>query len=135
MNNVRFATALHILTALQLQPGELLPSEYIAGSIGINAAVVRKEISNLRNFGFIESKEGKGGGSTLAKPAEEILLSDIYQAVRQGSVLGKANNPNPACPIGKQINQKLDNLYAEVEESLVQKLGKKTLAQFAAQFS
>src|SRR5690606_21431196 len=71
MNNVRFATALHILTLLHLQPGELLPSEYIAGSINLNPAVVRKELSNLRNFGLVESKEGKGGGSTLAKPASE----------------------------------------------------------------
>ena len=77
MNNVRFATALHILTLLQLKPGELLPSEYIAGSINLNPAMVRKELSNLRNFGLVESKEGKGGGSTLAKPASEILLSDI----------------------------------------------------------
>src|SRR5688572_19027627 len=29
MNNVRFATTLHILTLLHLKSGELLPSEYI----------------------------------------------------------------------------------------------------------
>lgn len=135
MNNVRFATALHILTLLHLQPGELLPSEYIAGSINLNPAMVRKELSNLRNFGLVESKEGKGGGSTLAKPATEILISDIYQAVRQNALLGRSNDPNPACPIGKQINVKLEELYAEAELTVLQKLGKKTLADFANQFS
>jgi len=135
MNNVRFATALHILTLLHLQPEELLPSEYIAGSININAAVVRKEISNLRNHGLIESKEGKGGGSTLAKPASQILLSDVYQAVRQASILGRNNDPNLACPVGKQINAHLEELYSEAEQSLIQKLGNKTLADFAKQFS
>lgn len=135
MNNVRFATALHILTLLHLQPGELLPSEYIAGSINVNAAVVRKELSNLRNCGLVESKEGKGGGSTLAKPATDILLSDIYLAVRQHALLGRSNDPNPACPIGKQINAHLEDLYTETEQALLQKLGKKTLAQFAVQFS
>ena len=135
MNNVRFATALHILTLLQLKPGELLPSEYIAGSINLNPAMVRKELSNLRNFGLVESKEGKGGGSTLAKPASEIQLSDIYQAVKQNSFLGKNNNPNPACPVGKEINARLDDLYSEAELFVLQKLGKKTLADFANQFS
>ncbi|MFC5270999.1 RrF2 family transcriptional regulator [Adhaeribacter terreus] len=135
MNNVRFATALHILTLLHLQPGELLPSEYIAGSINLNPAVVRKELSNLRNCGLVESKEGKGGGSTLAKPASEILLSDIYQAVKQHALLGKSNNPNPACPVGKEINTRLDELYSEAEFFVLQKLGKKTLADFASQFS
>jgi Rrf2 family protein len=135
MNNVRFATALHILTLLHMQPGELLPSEYIAGSINVNAAVVRKELSNLRNCGLVESKEGKGGGSTLAKPASEILLSEIYQAVRQNSLLGRSNDPNPACPVGRQINAHLEDLYSEAEQTVLQKLGRKTLADFANQFS
>ena len=135
MNNLRFATALHILTLLSKQPGELLSSEYIAGSINVNPAVVRKEISNLRNCGFIQSKEGKGGGSTLAKPASQIRLSDIYQAVRQAAVLGRSNNPNPACPVGKQINAHLEDLYSEAEETLIQKLSNKTLADFSGQFS
>jgi Rrf2 family protein len=135
MNNTRYATALHILTLLSMQPGELLPSEYIAGSINVNAAVVRKELSNLRCFGLVESKEGKGGGSTLAKPAEEILLSDIYKAVRQASLLGRSNDPNPACPVGKQINAHLEVLYSEAEQSLIRKLEKTTLAGFMKQFS
>lgn len=135
MNNVRFATAMHILTLLAMQPGELMSSEYIAGSINVNAAVVRKELSNLRNCGLVESKEGKGGGSMLAKPAEQILLSDIYQVVRQTSLLGRSNDPNPACPVGQQINAHLEELYSEAEQALIQKLGKKTLADFSKQFS
>ena len=135
MNNVRFATAMHILTLLYLQPGELLSSEYIAGSINVNAAVVRKELSNLRNCGLVESKEGKGGGSMLAKPASEILLSDIYQIVRQSSLLGRSNDPNPACPVGKDINVHLEKLYSEAEQAMLQKLSKQTLADFANQFS
>lgn len=135
MNNVRFATALHILTLLHLQPGELLPSEYIASSINLNPVVVRKELSNLRNLGLVESKEGKGGGSTLAKPADQILLSDVFRAVKQNPMLGKSNDPNPACPVGKQINARLTDLYSEAEFYVLEKLGKKTLADFAKQFN
>jgi Rrf2 family protein len=135
MNNARFATALHILTLLYMQPGELLSSEYIAGSINLNPAVVRKELSNLRNCGLVESKEGKGGGNMLTKPATQILLSDIYKAVRQSSLLGRSNDPNPGCPIGKQINAHLEDLYSEAEQAMLEKLGKKTLACFAQQFS
>lgn len=135
MNNVRFATTLHILTLLHLKSGELLPSEYIAGSINLNPAVVRKELSNLRNLGLVESKEGKGGGSTLAKPADQILLSDVFRAVRQNPMLGKSNDPNPACPVGKQINARLGDLYSEAEHYVLEKLGKKTLADFAGQFN
>jgi Rrf2 family protein len=135
MNNVRFATALHILTLLAISKGEWLSSAYIAGSIHINPVLVRKEISHLRKQGLLASREGKGGGSTLAKPASAIWLSDIYEAVRQSPLLGRANKPNPACPVGKQINQHLDTLYAGAEEALVRKLKELSLADFVRQFS
>jgi DNA-binding IscR family transcriptional regulator len=54
---------------------------------------------------LIISKEGKNGGSILAKPAEKILLSDVYRAVRQSPLLGQnKNRPNPDCEVGRQIN-------------------------------
>jgi len=135
MNNSRFAISLHIMTILAEMGEELRSSEWIAGSININPVLVRKEIINLRNHGLVESKEGKNGGSTLAKPATKIFLSDIYAAVKPESILGNSkNNPNPDCRIGRQINQHLDTLYQEIEDTLLKKLGKKTLAEFCKQF-
>ncbi|MFB6453769.1 RrF2 family transcriptional regulator [Chitinophaga sp. Hz27] len=135
MNNGRFPISLHILTLLARAEGELLSSDLIAGSINCNPVLVRKEISNLRNHGLIESKEGKNGGATLAKPAETILLADIYNAVKQSSLLGNSRNlPNPDCAVGKQINLHLDNLYAEVEDALIGKLQHISLADFSRQF-
>lgn len=135
MNNARFPISLHILTLLARESGTLLSSDYIAGSININPVLVRKEISNLRNHGMIESKEGKNGGATLAKPAATILLSDIYHAVQQTSLLGNSrNHPNPDCAVGKQINQHLDDLYKDIEGALLRKLEHMTLADFANKF-
>lgn len=136
MNNGRFPISLHILTLLASAEGELLSSDYIAGSININPVLVRKEISNLRNHGLIESKEGKNGGATLSKPAEKIRLSEVYHAVQQASLLGNSKNkPNPDCPVGKQINQHLDHLYQEIEGALLHKLEKMSLADFLRQFA
>ncbi|NLR59560.1 Rrf2 family transcriptional regulator [Chitinophaga polysaccharea] len=135
MNNGRFPISLHILTLLASSAGELLSSDYIAGSININPVLVRKEISNLRNFGLIESKEGKNGGATLAKPADKIRLSEVYHAVQQASLLGNSKNkPNPDCPIGKQISLHLDHLYEDIEGALLHRLEKMSLADFLRQF-
>ncbi|RBL89271.1 Rrf2 family transcriptional regulator [Chitinophaga flava] len=135
MNNARFPISLHILTLMARESGTLLSSDYIAGSININPVLVRKEISNLRNHGLIESKEGKNGGATLAKPAASILLSDIYHAVQQASLLGNSRNqPNPACSVGKQINAHLNSLYADIEGALLRKLENITLADFSGRF-
>ncbi|AYD46531.1 Rrf2 family transcriptional regulator [Arachidicoccus soli] len=65
MNNVQFATYLHILVLLELNEGSLLSSSYISESININAAIVRKAVGELRQAGLVESKEGKGGGTRL----------------------------------------------------------------------
>ncbi|HEY9045491.1 MAG TPA: Rrf2 family transcriptional regulator [Ohtaekwangia sp.] len=136
MNNGRFSISLHILTLLDRFPGELLSSEFLAGSININPVLVRKEISNLKKHGLVESKEGKTGGFSLGKPSKQIRLSDIYTAVRQAPILGQTkNDPNPKCLVGKQINKHLDDLYADAEDALVKKLGKTTLAEFTSRFS
>ena len=136
MNNGRFSISMHILTLLEKSPNEVLSSDYLAGSININPVLVRKEIINLRKHGLVSSKEGKSGGSYLARPAKEILLSDVYEAVRQNSILGQnKNKPNPKCIVGKQIDEHLNNLSNEVEYAMIKKLSKTTLADFSKKFN
>jgi len=136
MNNSRFAVSMHILTLLEAAPNELVSSDYLAGSININPVLVRKEISNLKKHGLVESKEGKSGGFMLAKPAKQIRISEVYEAVRQAPILGKVKNkPNPSCEVGKQIGKHLDNLFADAEQALVKSLGQQTLADFSKKFS
>jgi len=135
MSSSRFPISLHILTLLNEAKGSVVSSEYLAGSININPVLVRKEIMNLRKHGFVDSKEGKGGGSFLAKRAADINLGDVYRAVRNSNVLGQSKNePNPKCPIGRQINQHLDSLYSDAENALIDNLSKQTLADFASKF-
>ncbi|MFP3833494.1 Rrf2 family transcriptional regulator [Chryseobacterium sp. SIMBA_028] len=135
MNNTRFATAVHIMTLLAKSPQEWLTSEWIAGSINVNAVIVRKEISVLREAGMIISRQGKVGGTQLAKSAEVITISEIYRAVKNTEVLGKKNqNPNPACSVGKEINTHLNTLFEETDQLVIKFLGDKSLQEFADQF-
>lgn len=135
MNNTRFATAIHIMTLLAKSPQEWLTSEWMAGSININPAVVRKEISVLREAGLITSRKGKEGGSQLSKGADSITISEIYSAVKNSEVLGKKNNnPNPVCSVGREINNHLNDLFVETDQLVVKFLGDKSLKQFTDQF-
>ncbi|MGC5746636.1 Rrf2 family transcriptional regulator [Chryseobacterium sp. NFX27] len=135
MNNTRFATAIHIMTLLAKSPQEWLTSDWMAGSININPVIVRKEISVLREAGLIASRQGKDGGSQLAKNADQISISEIYRAVKNTEVLGKKNqNPNPACSVGKEINIHLNTLFEETDVLVTQFLGDKSLKEFSEQF-
>jgi Rrf2 family protein len=133
--NARFQIAIHILTLLDYEQGTLVSSDYIAGSLNTNPALVRKEISNLRNHGLIESKEGKGGGYTLGKPATQITLADVFKTLNVESVLGTSKNkPNPDCPIGRQIDREIGKLYNGIDATVLASLSNVTLAQFTQQF-
>ena len=135
MNNTRFATAIHIMTLLAKSPQEWLTSEWMAGSININPAVVRKEISVLREAGLITSRQGKEGGSQLSRNADSITISEIYSAVKNSEVLGKKNNnPNPVCSVGREINNHLNDLFVETDQLVLKFLGNKSLKEFTDQF-
>jgi DNA-binding IscR family transcriptional regulator len=132
MKSGRFAISAHILALMATSETEWLTSEYISGSVNINPVLIRKEIGHLRKKGLVISKEGKTGGSRLAKDSGSITMADIYTTVRQSDFLGRGiNTPNPECPVGKKINQNLDGLYEDAEKALINELSKKTLKEFS----
>lgn len=131
----KFAITVHILTLMARHPDEFLSSEFISGSMNINPVLVRKEIGNLKKNNIVESREGKFGGTRLARPAAEITLEDIYNLTFECVSLGYAkNDPNPDCCIGKKINQNLDGLYQDINQKICGHMKAITLAGFSEQF-
>ena len=131
----KFAITLHILTLLTKCPDEFLSSEYIAGSMNINPVLVRKEIGNLKKHNVVESREGKFGGTRLAKPAGDITLEDVYNMTFDCVSLGYSkNDPNPDCPVGKKINENLDVLYKSISTKIRKQLKDISLLQFTSDF-
>lgn len=129
----KFAITLHILTLLVKLPDEFLSSEFIAGSLNVNPVLVRKEIANLKKHNMVESREGKNGGTRLVKNPESITLQDIFAMTHEKIGLGFSKSmPNPACPVGKNINVSLEQLYADINQNVIKHLGEKSLAEFAA---
>ncbi|MHA6697221.1 Rrf2 family transcriptional regulator [Chryseobacterium sp. A321] len=135
MNNTRFATHIHILTLLAKFPDEWLTSEWIAESICVNPVIVRKELSILKQFGWVHSKKGKDGGSQLAVATTEISIGDIYNGVKNSNVLGKKNNcDSTKCLVGKEINLELETLFKDTDSIVSNYLKTKTLTDFVEQF-
>lgn len=134
MNNLRFSTAVHILVLLDKNQGEWITSDFIAGSINVNPVVVRREIKLLREAGFIDARKGKIGGCTLAIDTSNILLGDLYKIVNKENMLGNKNQTNPDCPIGRQMNERLDVIFDQTDHTLITTLNKHSLKDFSNQF-
>ena len=131
----KFAITLHILTLLSKFPDEYLSSDFIAGSMNLHPVLVRKEIANLKRNHIVESKEGKNGGTKLLKSASEINLDDIFKMTFETVSLGYSkNDPNPDCPVGKQINKNLDELYADINQKIGMQLSGISLTEFSDKF-
>jgi len=119
----RFTVGIHILTLLAYSRGDVLTSEYIAGSVNTNAVVIRRLLKLLRAAKLVQSHGGPGGGWQLALAPSRITLRDVYRATEDGSLFGMPSNPpNSRCPVGNAIQdtltRHLDGARAALEESL-----------------
>jgi Rrf2 family protein len=126
--SARYTVALHVLTLLASCPGQALTSEFIAGSVNTNPVVVRRIMGKLRNAGLVQSQPGSGGGWKLASDPAALTLADVRRAVQEGSPFSMhPQMPNPACPVGRSIQQALLPLFQQAERALEDDLAQTTL--------
>ena len=129
----RFAYAVHILALLSLQQGEPLSSDIIAGSVNTNPALIRRLLSMLAQAGLTSSQLGAGGGALLARAPGAIRLVDVYRAVDEARLFGLHREPpNPACMVGRHIQQVLEGIVDDAQRAMEASLGARTLADVTA---
>ena len=129
----KFTIAIHILTCINYFHDEyLITSDFLASSIQVNPVIIRQIISKLKSAGMIDISRGRGG-MKLAKSLSEITLYDIYKAVEavKGELFHFHENPNPNCPVGKNIHKALDGSLIEIQNALETKLKSITVQDIA----
>ena len=74
--------AVHCCTVLALVPdGQTLPASRLAEYHGVAPAYLAKHLQALAQAGIVTSVAGRKGGYRLARPAVDITLLDIVEAV------------------------------------------------------
>lgn len=133
----RFTVAVHTLVAVQtLGKDYKTTSEFLASSVNVNPVVIRRTLSSLKAAGLVEVKAGSGG-ATLKKEPTDITLYDIYLAVNclEGGLFHFHENPNPNCPVGKNIHAVLDKHLDRAQSAMESELKKVTLAELIGQMN
>ena len=69
------------LSTLALRRDDVTAVAQLAADIGINPPTVAKLMKQLAHTGLVNSHRGANGGYTLARPAEEISVSEIIEAL------------------------------------------------------
>ncbi len=107
-----------------------ITSDFLASSINVNPVIIRRILSQLRDAGIIEVKRGTGGAAVI-KPLDEITFLDVYRAVEcieENTLFHFHENPNPDCPVGKNIHNILDDKLKRVQDAMERELDAITLA-------
>ncbi|TJY41063.1 Rrf2 family transcriptional regulator [Cohnella pontilimi] len=116
----RFSIAVHILSLLAISPTAHGTSDWIADSVGTNPVIIRRILGQLKKAGFVNVRAGSGG-AFLVKGLDEINLLDVYRAVavvEEGNLFHIHEEPNPACPVGANIQVVLELLLVRAQEAM-----------------
>jgi len=116
----RFSVGIHILSLLEVNKEVVNSSEYIAKSVNTNPVVIRKIMGLLKNAGLVNVRPGVAGAE-LARDLSEITLFDVYKAVNvvnEKELFSIHENPNPDCPVGKNLQQTIEPIFALAQLAL-----------------
>lgn len=131
----RFTIAVHIFSCIDTFGGERkITSDFLAMSIQVNPVIIRKLLGQLKDAGLITVQRGSGGAS-LAKPAEDITLLDVFNAVESldnGKLFHFHENPNPDCPVGRSVHPVLDSRLDGIQSAMEREMQSVTLADIFA---
>lgn len=131
----RLSSILHLLLHMA-QSGAPMTSEALAACLQGSPVVVRRTLAGLRDAGFVSSERGHGGGWVLACNLKTVTLRDVYDAVGAPAVFAMGHrSEKPDCLVEQAVNEALSGALQEAQALLVQRLGRITLDDLAADFS
>ena len=134
----RFTIALHILIAVEtFQKQYRVSSSLLAKSIQVDPVIIRKILLQLKAAGFILVSRGRGG-IFPAQKADKITLLDIYRSIEpleENKLFHFHENPNPQCPVGKNIHNILDDHLISVQKAMEDRLKKIKLSDVLSELN
>ncbi len=102
----------------------------IAKEKSIPPSFLAKIVSQLSVAGLLQTSRGARGGVSLAKPAEDISLLDVVEAIDGPILLNDCVAESNACDYNDSCP--LKPVWCDAQKMLLDHLSKANFAQFAA---
>jgi Rrf2 family protein len=113
----------------ELQPGILASTSQISERQHIPPTFLAKIVSQLSVAGLLRTSRGARGGVALAKPASEISLLEVVEAIDGPIALNECTSDPGNCPMSDDCNIRL--VWCEARADLVRRLSQTTFGQLA----
>jgi Rrf2 family protein len=130
--STRFAVAVHLMCALAVHRGRIVPSERVASSANTTAVFIRRIVADLTAAGLVASQAGKTGGYYLLVRPERITLLDVFRIVEQQEVFTMHRaEPDKSCFVGRNIQVVLRQATDRSQSAMELELAKTTIAELS----
>ncbi|QTH42413.1 Rrf2 family transcriptional regulator [Cohnella sp. LGH] len=135
--NSEFIIAVHSLVLLAHRPDGMASSEEIANNVCTNPVRVRKVMSCLRKNGFVDTREGSGGGYRLSREPGNMTLADVYRSLAAGSLAPKwcSGDPESDCLVGSNMGEVMNGVFCGADQQLEQYFESITIGQMLSQLT
>jgi Rrf2 family iron-sulfur cluster assembly transcriptional regulator len=121
-----------IFVASKAENGGPAPIREIAEALDIPAASLAKVVQKLTRRGLLSSQKGPGGGIALARPAGEVSLLEVVEALEDRSLTGVCILGIPGCS-QRTDHCPLHEQWSGVRERLVRMLEERTVGTVSDQ--
>lgn len=124
----RLDYALRALLSLTVASTERTKVDVIATDHGLSRKFLAHTLTTLRDAGMVVTRRGASGGYWLARPAHEISVVEVFDAisrVQPAPVAAPSRNGNQAAALSATA-------WDRIEQSLRAGLGRLTIADLAA---
>lgn len=127
----RFTMAIHMLICMEnFQDTHKITSEFLASSINSNPVVIRRILQLLKKNNIVQIARGSGGAS-LARPAKDITLLDVFNSLEcfeDNKLFNFHENSNTLCPVGRNIHLILDSRLESIQKTMEDEMKNTTIA-------
>ena len=124
--------ALRVLIYLGLAEGRPVTISEVADRYGVSKNHLMKVVHHLARAGLVETRRGKGGGMTLGRPADEIVVGRVLRATEatSGPLVECFDARTNTCPIAESCA--LHGMLRQAEAAFYDTLDRFTLTDLLA---
>jgi Rrf2 family protein len=111
--------------------GERVTAQRISAEAHVPRRLLARILAKLSHARLVESEQGRGGGSRLARPATQITLREAVEAVEGPFGITRCIVEERAC--GEGAPCAMHEAWKEGQQAILQYLGTQTLEEFLMQ--
>jgi Rrf2 family protein len=117
--------ALQAMVALADSETSTIPANTLAERLDLSYTYLLAIVGDLRRAGFVTMQRGQAGGLRLARPAHDIMLSEIIRAIdgpltlADGTEVESIADPDPHPDSGDRVRLQLPSLWAAAHHAML----------------